>query len=148
MSSLSSEKQRPSDPRSDNNRKERRAAAPCSTLAWNDINQYLLGKRTTIDRFLEEGSRVVNSDDLQLLSLHAYDLLKKLEGISPFHCPGLDMAVHTIVLVLKSPRAKAAVDPLPKHLLRWHSLPSTFSEFLTLIWITRERSALRLLMPC
>jgi hypothetical protein len=53
---------------------------------------------------------------LHEISLHTNQLLNKLEGINPSLYPGLDPAVHTIVLVLKSARAKAAVDPLPKHL--------------------------------
>jgi hypothetical protein len=116
MSSPSPEKQMSSGHRPENTRKEYLDPESGSALARNDLNQYFLRKGFTIDKFLEQGRRLVYSDDLHLLSLHTNDLLKKVEGISPFHYPGLDMAVHTIVLVLKSPRAKAAVDPLPKHL--------------------------------
>ena len=116
MPSSSSEKQMSSGPRSENTGKEHLDPGSSNAITRNSINQYFLRKGFTIDKFLEEGRRLVNADDLRLLSLQTNDLLKKLEGISPSHYPGLDMAVHTIVLVLESPRAKAAVDPLPKHL--------------------------------
>jgi|SRR5271166_343089 len=83
---------------------------------WQDIDHYFLQKGFTIDKFIDEGGRLVNSADLRALSLQTNHLLNKLERISPSHYPGLDQTVITIVLVLKSARAKAAVDPLPKHL--------------------------------
>jgi len=43
-------------------------------------------------------------------------LIRKLELIEPGRYPGLDQAVHATVLVLKSPQAQAAIDPLPRHL--------------------------------
>ena len=70
----------------------------------------------SIDEFIDEGYRLVNSADLHALSLRTDQLLNKLKGIDASHYPGLDQAIITIVLVLKSARAKAAGDPLPKHL--------------------------------
>ncbi|HWY92992.1 MAG TPA: hypothetical protein VNY04_08825 [Chthoniobacterales bacterium] len=101
---------------SENVRIERVDARSCGTPEWRDIDQYFLQKGFTIDKFIDEGGRLVNSADLHALSLQTNQLLNKLKGISPSHYPGLDQAVITIVLVLKSARAKAAVDPLPKHL--------------------------------
>jgi hypothetical protein len=89
---------------------------PVALPKWRDIDQYFLQKGFTIDKFIDEGGRLVNSADLHALSLQTNQLLNKLKGISPSHYPGLDQAVITIVLVLKSARAKAAVDPLSKHL--------------------------------
>ena len=37
--------------------------------------------------------------------------------VKPCQYPGFHQALHTTVLVLKSSRAQAAVDPLPKHLV-------------------------------
>jgi hypothetical protein len=70
----------------------------------------------SIDEFIDEGCRLVNSADLHALSLRTNQLLNKLKGIDASRYPGLDQAIVTIVLVLKSARAKAAGDPLPKHL--------------------------------
>jgi uncharacterized membrane protein YkvA (DUF1232 family) len=88
----------------------------CGTPGWQDIDHYFLQKGFTVDKFIEEGRRLVTSADLYALSLHCDRLINKLEQINPSYYPGLDLAVHTIVLVLKSARAKSAVDPLPKHL--------------------------------
>ena len=104
------------NPELENIRKERVGARSCGTPEWRDIDHYFLQKGFTLDKFIDEGRRLVNSADLHELSLHTNQLLNKLEGINPSLYPGLDLAVHTIVLVLKSTRAKAAVDPLPKHL--------------------------------
>ena len=43
-------------------------------------------------------------------------LIRKLELIDTRRYPGFDQAVHAAVLVLKSPQAQAAIDPLPRHL--------------------------------
>ena len=88
----------------------------CGTPGWQDIHHYFLQKGFTVDKFIEEGRRLVTSADLYALSLGCDRLFNKLEQINPSYYPGLDLAVHTIVLVLKSSRAKSAVDPLPKHL--------------------------------
>jgi hypothetical protein len=88
----------------------------CGTTGWPDIDPYFLQKGFTVDKFIEEGRRLVTSADLYALSLGCDRLFNKLEQINPSYYPGLDLAVHTIVLVLKSSRAKSAVDPLPKHL--------------------------------
>ena len=81
-----------------------------------DIDRYFRLKESCVDKLIDEGGLLVNSDDLRALSLKTNHLLSKLERTSPFFHPGLDLAVHTIVLVLKSARANAAVDPLPKYL--------------------------------
>jgi hypothetical protein len=104
------------NPESENIRKEGIDASSCGTHEWQDIDHYFIQKGWTIDKFIDEGRRLVNSGDLHALSLQTNQLLNKLKGINPSHYPGLDQAVITIVLVLKSARAKAAVDPLPKHL--------------------------------
>ena len=88
----------------------------CGTTGWPDIDPYFLQKGFTVDKFIEEGRRLVTSADLYALSLGCDRLFNKLEQINPSYYPGLDLAVHTIVLLLKSSRAKSAVDPLPKHL--------------------------------
>jgi hypothetical protein len=104
------------NPESENIREECIDARSCGTHEWQDIDHYFIQKGWTIDKFIDEGRRLVNSADLHALSLQTNQLLNKLKGINPSHYPGLDQAVITIVLVLKSARAKAAVDPLPKHL--------------------------------
>jgi hypothetical protein len=114
--SLFLEKHMSLNPESENIRKERVGARSCGTPAWQDIDHYFLQKGFTIDNFIDEGGRLVNSANLHALSLQTNELLNKLKGINPSHYPGLDQAVITIVLVLKSARTKAAVDPLPKHL--------------------------------
>jgi len=81
-----------------------------------DIDRYFRLKESCVDKLIDEGGLLVNSDDLRALSLKTNHLLSKLERTNPFFHPGLDLAVHTIVLVLKSARANAAVDPLPKYL--------------------------------
>jgi hypothetical protein len=115
--SPSSEKHMSSNPESENIRIEHVDPRSCGTPGRQDIDHYFLQKGFTIDKFIDESGRLVNSADLHTLSLQTNRLLNKLEGISPSYYPGLDQAVHTIVLVLKSSRAQAAVDPLPKHLV-------------------------------
>ena len=114
--SLFLEKHMSPNPESKNIRKECGDARSSGTPEWKDIDHYFLQKGFTIDKFIDEGGRLVTSANLRALSLQTSQLLNKLKGISPSHYPGLDQAVITIVLVLKSARAKAAVDPLPKHL--------------------------------
>jgi hypothetical protein len=103
-------------PESENIRKERGNARSSGTPEWQEINRYFLQKGFTIDKLIDEGGRLVTSASLHALSLQTNQLLNKLKGISPSLYPGLEQAVITIVLVLKSARAKAAADPLPKHL--------------------------------
>lgn len=86
------------------------------TLRRKDIDRYFRLEGLCVDKLIDEGGLLVNAVDLRALSLNTNHLLRKLERISPFFNPGLDLAVHTIVLVLKSTRANAAVDPLPKYL--------------------------------
>ena len=100
----------------ENIRIEQAGPRSCGTPGRHDIDHYFLQKGFTVDKFIEEGRRLVTSADLYALSLHSDRLFNKLEQINPSYYPGLDLAVHTIVLVLKSARAKSAVDPLPKHL--------------------------------
>ena len=97
-------------------RNERGDARCRGTPEGQDIDRYFLQNGFTIDEFIDKGGRLVTSANLHALALQTNQLLNKLKGISPAHYPGLDQAVITIVLVLKSARAKAAVDPLPKHL--------------------------------
>jgi hypothetical protein len=104
------------NPEPENTRKERAAARSGGTSEWRDIDHYFFKRGLTLDKFIDEGRRLVNSVDLHELSLQTNQLVNKLKGINPSLYPGLDQAVITIVLVLKSARAKAAVDPLPKHL--------------------------------
>jgi hypothetical protein len=80
-----------------------------TTPAWQDIDHYFLRKGFTVHKFIEEGRRLVTFADLHALSFHCDRLFNKLEQINPSYYPGLDLAVHTIVLVLKSARAKSAV---------------------------------------
>jgi hypothetical protein len=105
-----------SNPESENIKIEHVDPRSCGTPGRQDTDHYFLQKGFTVDKFIDEGGRLVNSAELHALSLQTNHLLNKLERISPSYYPGLDLAVHTIVLVLKSARAKAAVDPLPKHL--------------------------------
>jgi uncharacterized membrane protein YkvA (DUF1232 family) len=100
----------------DNIRIEQVDPRSCCAPGCQDIDHYFLQKGFTVDKFIEEGRRLVTSADLHALSLHTDHLFNKLEQINPSYYPGLDLAVHTIGLVLKSTRAKAAVDPLPKYL--------------------------------
>lgn len=114
--SLFLEKYMSPNPESENISKERVDPRSSGTPEWQDIDQFFLQKGFTIDKFIDEGGRLVTSANLHALSLQTNQLLNKLKGISPSLYPGLDQAVITIVLVLKSARAKAAGDPLPKHL--------------------------------
>jgi uncharacterized membrane protein YkvA (DUF1232 family) len=104
------------NPESENISKEGVDARPCGTSESLDIDHYFLQKGVTIDEYIDEGTRSLSSADLHGLSLQTNRLLNKLKRVSPSLYPGLDKAVITIALVLKSGRAKAAGDPLPKHL--------------------------------
>jgi hypothetical protein len=81
----------------------------------NAYNSFL-PRDTTLDGLIASGSRFVTSVDLWALSLLTHRLIRKLELIDPRRYPGFDQAVHAAVLVLKSPQARAAIDPLPRHL--------------------------------
>jgi hypothetical protein len=81
----------------------------------NAYNSFL-PRDTTLDELIASGSRFVTAVDLWALSLLTHRLIRKLELVDPRRYPGLDQAVHATVLLLKSPQAQAAIDPLPRHL--------------------------------
>jgi hypothetical protein len=81
----------------------------------NAYNSFL-PRDTRLDEFIASRSRFVRAVDLRTLSLLTHHLIRKLELVDPRRYPGLDQAVHAAVLVLKSPQAQAAIDPLPRHL--------------------------------
>ena len=88
-----------------------------AAVAGNE-NAYssFLPRNTTLDELIASGSRFVRAVDLWALSLLTHHLIRKLEGVDPQRYPGFDQAVHATVLVLKSPQAQDAIDPLPRHL--------------------------------
>ena len=94
------------------NRVLKDAAVSGSENAYNSF----LARDTTLDELIARGSRFVTALDLRALSLLAHRLIRKLELIDPHCYPGFDQAVHATVLVLRSPQAQAAIDPLPGHL--------------------------------
>ena len=122
-----------SNPKSKNISKEYVDPQSWSNPERADIDKYFLRDRITVDKLIDEGRRLIKTRDFQALSRKADQLLNKLEGISPCCSPGLDLAVHTIVLVLKSARAKAAGDPLPKHLAEVGFAAGYFLEVYDLI---------------
>ena len=71
---------------------------------------------TTLDELIASGSRFVTAVDLWALSLLTHRLIRKLEFVNSHRYPGFDQTVHAAVLLLKSPQAQAAIDPLPRHL--------------------------------
>ena len=81
-----------------------------------NVYNCFLPRDTTFDELIASGRRFVTAVDLWALSLLTHRLIRKLELIKPGRYPGLDQAVHATVLVLKSPQAQAAIDPLPRHL--------------------------------
>jgi hypothetical protein len=115
--SPSSEKHMSSNPESENIRIEHVDPRSCGTPGRQDIDHYFLQKACTVDELIEEGSRLITAVDLWAISLLTHRLLRKLDLVKPCQYPGFDQALHTTVLVLKSSRAQAAVDPLPKHLV-------------------------------
>jgi uncharacterized membrane protein YkvA (DUF1232 family) len=70
----------------------------------------------TIERFIEDEARQVNSSDLRVLKSFTSRLLDKLKETSADEYPGLREAVHIIIGVLESPAAQQAKDPLPRWL--------------------------------
>ena len=85
---------------------------PGNQSAYNSF----LPRDTTLDELIASRSGFVRSVDLWALSLLTNHLIRKLESVDPRRYPGLDQAVHATVLVLKSPQAQDAIDPLPRHL--------------------------------
>jgi hypothetical protein len=75
-----------------------------------------LPRGITLDELISTGSRVVTAVDLWALSLLTHRLLRKLALVDPQRYPGFDQTMHSAVMVLKSPQAQSATDPLPHHL--------------------------------
>ena len=71
------------------------------------------GKTMSIDEFIEDQARHVNSIDISVLSSFSDRLLDKLKETNAVEYPGLQEAVHVIIRFLESPAAQQAKDPLP-----------------------------------
>ena len=74
------------------------------------------GKTMTIDEFIEDQARHVNSTAISVLSSFRGRLLDKLKETNAVEHPGLQEAVHVIVRFLESAAAQQAKDPLPRWL--------------------------------
>ncbi len=74
------------------------------------------GKIMTIDEIIEDEAQHVNSTDLRVLESFSGRLLDKLKESNSDMYPGLREAVQVIILVLESPSAQQAKDPLPRWL--------------------------------
>jgi hypothetical protein len=72
------------------------------------------GKAMTIDAFIEDQARHVNSTDISVLAQFTGRLLDKLKEANAVEYPGLQEAVHIIIQFLESPAAQQAKDPLPR----------------------------------
>ena len=68
--SPSLENQMSPSPESENIRIEPVDPRSCGTPGWRDIDHYFLQKGFTVDKFIEEGRRLVTSADLYALSIH------------------------------------------------------------------------------
>jgi uncharacterized membrane protein YkvA (DUF1232 family) len=75
------------------------------------------GKRVTIDEFIEAGSDRMDATGFRaaLRSLNSR-VREKLESVNPDEYPDLRESVHLIFIVLQSPEAWQAKDPLPRWL--------------------------------
>ena len=71
------------------------------------------GKTMTIDEFIEDQARQLNSIDISVLSSFSDRLLDKLKETNAVEYPELQEAVHVIIRFLESPAAQQAEDPLP-----------------------------------
>src|SRR4029077_20787073 len=71
------------------------------------------GKTMTIDEFIEDQARHLNSIDISVLSSFSDRLLDKLKETNAVEYPELQEAVHVIIRFLESPAAQQAKDPLP-----------------------------------
>ena len=71
------------------------------------------GKTMTIDEFIEDQARHLNSIDISVLSSFSGRLLDKLKETNAVEYPELQEAVHVIIRFLESPAAQQAEDPLP-----------------------------------
>src|SRR6266478_7346531 len=72
------------------------------------------GKTMTIDAFIEDQARHVNSIDISVLGAFSGRLLDKLKEANAVEYPGLQEAIHIIIQFLESPAAQQAKDPLPR----------------------------------
>jgi uncharacterized membrane protein YkvA (DUF1232 family) len=79
-----------------------------SPSAWR-----ISGKTMTIDEYIEDQGKDVNSTDLRVLGTFTGRMLDKLKEANADDYPGLREAVHAIVRVLESSVAQQAKDPLP-----------------------------------
>jgi uncharacterized membrane protein YkvA (DUF1232 family) len=79
-----------------------------SPSAWR-----VSGKTITIDEYIEDKRQEVNSTDLRLLGAFTGRLLDKAKETNANEYPGLREVVQVIILVLESPTAQKAKDPLP-----------------------------------
>src|SRR6266481_8593329 len=74
------------------------------------------GKIMTIDEIIEDEAQHVNSSDVRVLESFSGRLLDKLKESNSDEYPGLREAVQLIIMVLESPTAQQAKDPLPRWL--------------------------------
>jgi hypothetical protein len=72
------------------------------------------GRAMTIDQFIEDQARQVNSIDISVLSSFSGRLLDKQKETNAVEYPGLQEAVHIIIQFLESPAAQQVKDPLPR----------------------------------
>ena len=72
------------------------------------------GKTMTIDEFIEDQARHVNSIDISVLKASSGRLLDKLKEANAVEYPKLEEAVYIIIRFLESPAAQRAKDPLPR----------------------------------
>jgi Protein of unknown function (DUF1232) len=72
------------------------------------------GKTMTIDEFIEDQARHVNSFDISVLKASSGRLLDKLKEANAVEYPGLQEAVYIIIRFLESPAVQQAKDPLPR----------------------------------
>jgi uncharacterized membrane protein YkvA (DUF1232 family) len=88
-----------------------------STAQYGQVSETVWrvsGRTMTIDKFIEDQARHVNSIDISVLSSFSDRLLDKLKENNAVEYPGLQEAVHVIIRFLKSPVAQQAKDPLPR----------------------------------
>ena len=71
------------------------------------------GETITIDAYIEDQARGVNSTDLRILGSFTGRMLDKLNEVDADEYPGLREAVDVIVRALKSSTAQQSKDPLP-----------------------------------
>jgi uncharacterized membrane protein YkvA (DUF1232 family) len=74
------------------------------------------GKAVTIDEFIEDQSRQVDSVDLCLVSAFSSRLREKAKNKNADRYPNFRAGIQVLVQVLELPVVKAARDPLPRWL--------------------------------